>query len=36
MISHMIQLPTKHGLCRINIQAKEVRKIVESALWLVR
>ena len=31
MISHMVQLLTKHGLCRINIQAREVRGIVQSA-----
>lgn len=36
LISHMTQLLTKHGLGRINIQAREVRKIVQSALWLVR
>lgn len=36
MISHMTQLLTKHSLCSINIQAREVRKIVQSALWLVR
>lgn len=34
--SCMIKLLTKHGLCSINIQAREVRKMVQSALWIMR